>query len=314
MKPLKNIEAQAASWCAREDRGLSLSERAGLDAWLDETLAHRIAYLRIKAAWQDEVITNAVKSVVCQADRGNWGWTFAFAPRWATAAVVVLTVTLGGSYYLMTRPTVYATEIGQQMTVQLADGSSVELNTNTRLRSKMSQHSRIVTIEHGEAYFSVAHDPKVPFVVYVGSQKVSDVGTKFLIRQEGAQAEILVTEGIVRIESSKRNSDQTRLARAQDDIHVNGDDVVASKNSKQEIADKLSWRDGFLVFNQTSLVAAAAEFNRYNTKQIVVLGDARNLRIGGRFRPDNLAGFVALLQNSFGLSVQDTDQAFVISK
>jgi transmembrane sensor len=311
MKSVKNIEAQAASWCAREDRGLSAAERAGLDAWLGEDLGHRIAYLRIKAAWQDEVITAAAESVVRQ--NAPRRWSFAPAPGWAAAAAVVLCLIVGGGYVWLSRPDVYATEVGQQMTVSLADGSRVELNTNTRLRAKIFHGSRTITIDRGEAYFHVAHNAAVPFVVFVGSQKVSDVGTKFLVRQDGDRAEILVTEGAVRIENSKR-SVQPRFASAQDDIHVDGDAVVASKNSAQEIADKLSWRDGFLVFNQTTLAAVAAEFNRYNTKQIVVQGEARGLKIGGRFRSDNLTGFVALLHDSFGLSVRETEQAFVISK
>ena len=62
----------------------------------------------------------------------------------------------------------------------------------------------------------------------------------------------------------------------------------------------LDWRDGLLVFRDTTLAEAATEFNRYNARKLVVADDtAGALRVGGNFRWDNAEGFARLLERGF---------------
>jgi len=89
--------------------------------------------------------------------------------------------------------------------------------------------------------------------------------------------------------------------------------LVAQK-SQRDIADKLSWRLGMLVFNQETLGAASEEFNRYSNKHIIVVGPARDLRIGGRFRPDNVEVFTSLIKEGFGLKIKDTGSEIIVSE
>ena len=64
----------------------------------------------------------------------------------------------------------------------------------TVLRARVSAHERLVTLERGEAYFQIAHDPKHPFVVMAGDHRVTDLGTKFLVRRDNKTLEVAVTE------------------------------------------------------------------------------------------------------------------------
>jgi transmembrane sensor len=69
-----------------------------------------------------------------------------------------------------------------------------------------------------------------------------------------------------------------------------------------------------LVFNQKTRADAAEEFNRYNNKRIVVSGSARDIRIGGSFRADNIEVFAQLVRNALGLKVAETNGQIEISE
>ena len=95
-------------------------------------------------------------------------------------------------------------------------------------------------------------------------------------------------------------------------ITKGGETLVLTK-PEQDITNDLSWRSGMLVFNQQTLSEAADQFNRYNTRHIVVEGNARKIRIGGSFKADNVDVFVLLLHRGFGLSVNEQGDRIVVS-
>jgi transmembrane sensor len=69
-----------------------------------------------------------------------------------------------------------------------------------------------------------------------------------------------------------------------------------------------------LVFDRSTLAEAVAEFNRYNRKKLVIEGeDTADVRIGGSFEADNIDAFGRLLEEAFGLSVENRGDEIVIS-
>ncbi|MBZ4074165.1 FecR domain-containing protein, partial [Escherichia fergusonii] len=62
----------------------------------------------------------------------------------------------------------YRTEIGERRAISLADGSTVELNTNSQVRVRLSKAQRSLILDKGQAMFVVAHDAGRPFVVTAG--------------------------------------------------------------------------------------------------------------------------------------------------
>jgi len=75
----------------------------------------------------------------------------------------------------------YATALGEKRTVTLADGSIIELNTNSAIAVAFGRDERNVALEHGEAVFRVGKDSSRPFLVTVGDRDVRDIGTIFNI-------------------------------------------------------------------------------------------------------------------------------------
>jgi ferric-dicitrate binding protein FerR (iron transport regulator) len=95
----------------------------------------------------------------------------------------------------------YRTGKGALQSLTLADGSSVTLNTDSELHVQASGATRSVRLIHGEALFTVKHDPGRLFEVALGNIRVKDIGTEFSIRRlNDLHAQVLVKEGKVRIE------------------------------------------------------------------------------------------------------------------
>jgi transmembrane sensor len=290
---------------------------------LEASTEHKVAYLRLRAAWQRvDRLGTLRRPASVRPEPSLWN-LFSYRAAAAAATLVLVCLCIGGyGYYVHGRMAVggaggdvYSTKIGQQQTVQLTDGTRVVLNTNTRLRPVMTSTARVVTLEQGEAYFDVARDPGRPFVVYAGNRKITDVGTRFSVRREGDHVEVTVAEGRVRVDMSNPGAGGRPVEAAADSIVVaKADGTLVAQKSQRDIADKLSWRQGMLVFNQETLGAAAEEFNRYSNKHIIVVGAARKLRIGGRFRPDNVDVFTSLIKEGFGLKIEDTGGEIVVSE
>ena len=308
------MEQQAALWVARADRGLSAGEQAQLDEWLGQSTAHRVCYLQMGAMWEraDKMGPRPVADLLpwrTGAHRRSW------AGHLAAAAVVICMLGAGGYYYL-TRPVSdsYVTQVGEQRTVRMADGTLVQLNTDTSVSTSVSSSERSVTLERGEAYFEVVHDAHRPFTVLAGNRRVTDLGTKFSVRRDGENVLVVVREGRIALDWPGRQGVAVIQAHANTVVTADSDHARVAVRQSRAIDDSLSWRQNTLVFDHEPLADVAREFNRYNVKQVDVRGPAQSLLIGGHFRADNLSVFASLLHEGFGLKVEDDKDRIVVSQ
>ena len=315
MSAREAIEAQAARWLLRrEEAGWSEEDQQALDAWLDTSTAHQVAFWRLEHGWRraDRLAAHRTAGAAAPAA----GWTRRLWKPGAIAASFLAIAAAGGWLAVgQGAQKTYATDVGGRETVPLPDGTRLELNTDTRLRSEVTEEERVVWLERGEAYFEVAHDSERPFVIYAGPRKVTVLGTKFSIRREGEAVEVAVLEGKVRVDVLKANEPvkPAILTPGQIAIARETETLVAPK-TVAKVASELSWRHGVLTFDQYTLARAAEEFNRYNHRKIIVTDPAAGaIRIGGTFKSDNIEGFVELLEQGYGLEIQaDENQVKII--
>jgi len=316
----EEINAQASEWLAREQNGLAPQEQAALDAWLVQSPRHMVAYLRLKSAWERAGRLAALRTPMRQAPPRKSAWALLRLP--VAAAAVLALVYAGKSYFQPPAPHVvarfaeiYTTKVGETRGYRLADGTRIELNTNSRLRADMVGGKRSITLEMGEAFFQVAHDAKRPFVVNAGRQRITDIGTKFSVLLNDSTVRVLVSEGRVRVETQAGIAGPAPVtADAGHVVIAQGMEALVFAKPGDEVARNLSWRDGMLTFDQQPLTEVAKEFNRYNVRHIQVEGKARRIRIGGSFKADNVDAFVVLLQQGFGLSVKNQGDKIVVSR
>ena len=315
-----DTEMMAAAWLAREDRDLTVEEAMELQHWLASSTLNRVAYLRLKASWQRADRLSALKNPASIGELSNVQAGLLARPRLlaAIAASLLLMVAAGAiGWQLWRAPSeqVFATAVGKMQAVRLADGSRMELNTNTRVRTDVTAARRIITLDSGEAYFDVVHDAARPFVVYAGNRRITDLGTKFSVFRNGDDVRVTVREGRVKVDVLDRPAvDAPVVAEAGHTVMAKGSETLVFAKPDTDITSGLAWRSGMLVFNQQTLAEAAEQFNRYNSRKIVIEGNARRIRIGGSFKADNVEVFVLLLHRGFGLSVDNQGTRIVVSR
>jgi transmembrane sensor len=306
MRSAAEVEEEAGRWLMRQENpGWVATDDVALEAWLDAAPEHRAAYYRLEHGWRRVERLAALRPAAPRRPtmrRRPMAW----API-AMAASLLVAVAAGfvGFKALEPRGEIYATPIGGHSTVPLIDGSRVELNTATKIRTAVTSKSRTIWLDQGEAFFEVAHDKTRPFVVYAGDRKITAVGTKFSVRRFGDQVKVAVLEGRVRVEAVRPSEAvKPELASVGDVVLAKGPAILVTPQPIEDVNQQLSWRDGRLAFRQTTLAEAAAEFNRYNRTQIEVTDPAAAaFRIGGSFEAENVEGFAELLQQSYGLKV-----------
>jgi transmembrane sensor len=101
---------------------------------------------------------------------------------------------------------------------------------------------------------------------------------------------------------------------AGDVAHIRGNDVIVHSKSIAAVEQQLSWRQGYLSFDKTTLADAVAEFNRYNKRKIVIADPSiAAIRIGGHFRATNTAGFLRLISSDFAIALDESPDQVVIA-
>lgn len=307
------IELRAAQFIERRDcMGWSEEDRAELEAWISASPAHRIAYLRLDAGWKRAERLAALRP-------GDRGWrdriVLPVAGRIAAALGLVLLFGAGIGYYAwLPQYSTYATRLGERETLTLRDGSRIELNTDTVVRISDDSDRRHILLERGEAYFDVVHNAAHPFTVVTGLGRVTDIGTKFVVRREAGQLQVTMVQGIARFDDAGKIKSKSLILRAGDAMVASAQGVSIAKKPPAETARETSWRRGLLIFDETPLAQAAAEFNRYNHTKIVIKDPAAaKVEIGGTFATANVSGFARVAQGLLGLHVENRDDEIVIS-
>jgi len=320
MSVANNIEQRAAEWLMRrEEPDWSAADEASFDAWLHESLAHKAAFWRLDHGWRQ---ADRIRSLGLDAPMPgpSQRWMTRWWPLAAAASLSGLLV-MGSVELLRPAPPHtatalhFSTPVGGRRTIPLVDGSKVELNTATVVRTAVNDKRREVWLDKGEAYFEVAHLAGRPFVVHAGDRTVTVLGTKFSVRRDGEKVTVSVIEGRVKIDdAAKPDEVPTAIITAGDVAIAQGSSTLLSAKSEEHVVAALGWRGGILNFDHTSLADAAAEFNRYNSKQIVVAdAETGDIRIGGTFQASNVDAFVRLLHEAYGLRVTAASNQVTLS-
>jgi len=310
----RNIEAQAAEWIERRHFGQwSEEDQSQLDIWLAEAIAHRVAYVRLNSSWQRTGRLAALRGAAPEMPGGlspqQGRHSFRFLPRLAAGLAIVAAVS---TYYMLhNNTTTYATTVGGREILSLADGSQIELNTDTILRVSNRTGTREVWLDKGEAYFRIVHDAAHPFVVTAQGRRIVDLGTEFTVRRESDRLQISVVEGRVRMEEGANKSP---VLAAGDSAIATGSALSISRKDTRAISSDLAWRRGMIMFDNITLGEAAAEFNRYNRTQIVVDPAAAHMKVAGTFPINGVKGFSDLTRHVLGLRVETRGQEIIISR
>lgn len=315
--PTTQMRLDASAWVERaDDAALTAEEVAALEAWLAESMAHRVAYWRADAAWKTASRLKVLRPVQL-GKRAAFHTDVAIPFRGAIALVFIATV-LAAVTLWPKKPIeqTFSTQIGGQKTISLNDGTKIELNTNTVLRVALAMRQRIVKLDHGEAYFEVTHDKDRPFLVFVAGHKITDLGTKFLVQADAGKLKVSLVEGRARIDTEDAWIQRHSAMLSPGDVIVaTADSITRQKRDERHLAADLSWQKGQLTFFHTPLGEAVHQFNRYNETKVILADAALTaLPINGTLYARDPQQFSRVLHNIFGLRVERKGGEIVISK
>lgn len=207
-----------------------------------------------------------------------------------------------------TDASMYTTAIGEQHSVTLPDGTSLVLDTDTRVTVSYQATRRRVELEQGRLHADVAHDPSRPFEVVSGLGVTRALGTVFQVEEIQGTTFIRLIDGRVAIDTSRDDASDTLELQALQSVSYAADGTLSRPIGLDPETAK-GWLRGKLVFKDRALPDLLSEFNRYSTDKITVadnsLGD---IRISGVFDAKDQAGLIASLQKGWGIRAKRTSE------
>ena len=306
----RRIRKQAAWWVMElhaPERDAALEDK--VRHWIAQDPRHAAAFELANEAWQqtgDLPANLPARPNGAAAKRARPKIsTLALAGMAAVCAAGIAAVYLLRDGTLVTGP-------GEQRMVELSDGTQVSLNANSRVAIQYDDRVRKVTLTRGEALFNVIKHQLRPFVVIIGDRKVVAMGTSFEVRREdpaGSAFAVTLVEGRIAIEplswpDALPSESLAGLKLLNPGERLRFDGKAAEKKDSPAIERVTAWQRGQLIFEDTSLSEAAAEFNRYGTHKLLIDGpDLGKLRVGGVFKISDPSSFALAMAAAYHVRI-----------
>jgi transmembrane sensor len=296
-------------------------ERAAFNRWRAASPLHDAAYRQVADVWErsaglreDPVIAAALQEAMRSVVRLGRSRRQRRWPALAAAASVVLAVS-ALLWVFMPRDAAairYATVLGEQRTVALADGSMVVLDTDSELLVQIDKHARNLTLQHGRADFEVRHDTARPFVVHVGDGSVTATGTHFQVRVGESDSLVTLLQGRVVVAANAQGSGKSATLQPGERIAIEPAGRLGALQtvSESELASARGWTGGNLVVKAWRLDAVVAEMNRYSGTKLR-LGDPAlaNVPISGVFKAGDQKSFALALEYGWSIDAKQRPAA-----
>lgn len=312
------VHAEAGAWITRKDSAeWSAADQATLDAWLAASTAHMIAFIRLEEMWKRADRLKALAPQSKQEARFSRRLASDKVLRRSIGAAAIAAIIGAAVIFTPSQPaeTVYSTAIGGHKLLKLADGSRIDLNTNTTLRLSRSVNGVTARLDKGEAFFQIKHDPDRLFVVLAGRHRVTDIGTEFLVRAQPNHLEVALISGSARLDAPDGRMQTPILLRPGDELTVANNLITTTRKSTRRLAEELGWRRGMLFFENTPLGDVVAEFNRYGERKIVV-ADQKTARtpLSASFPTDGSDSFLELAKAMLNVRIERRGDETIISQ
>ncbi len=307
----KEIQATAAAWLARRSNGEhSAEDQRAFLGWLNASEDHREAFAKAEALWEQMRGLDGVADEQLAEARAflarNRQQPVPVRRRYAMAALALITAgaVWQADWLSYLNDQTYQTAVGQNQSIDLADGSRLELNTNSAAKVHYSRHGREVRLVYGQAAFTVAHGDHRPFEVYAGHGKIRDIGTQFDVRYNDEWVSVAVLDGEVEV-SGKLDSPPTPVHRGQQLSYKPSGDVTSVQAI--DINTFSAWRERKLVFQGRPLKAVLEELGRYHHVSITVTAPKiLDTQVSGIFPTDNLPQALQTIATALPIKLTQT--------
>lgn len=317
------------------DGEATADELAMLEKWLQRSEDNKSIYLQMKNIWEvsdrslpiTEIDVEGALDHVLQAvsyrkkKERQMGWR----TLRRIAAVIFLPLVIT-SYYLgknashlkagleghETYREVF-TAYGTMTHLSLSDGSSIWLNSGSRLLypDKFGEIRKVML--EGEAYFEVESDVKSPFVVETDNLSIEATGTAFNVLASPSEPEVEVTlvRGSVAVKNKENNGNMARVATLHPSQHLTYDTLTRDYQLEdQDPYRYISWKDGLLVFRNVPMVEVVKKIgHQYNVDIELQDEELKSYRYRATFENESFEEIMKLLKLSSPIDYYEQERS-----
>ncbi len=289
------LTEEAASWFLRmQQSDGNDTEQKAFEAWLSQSSAHRVEYQQYARLWHNLDYLERKPQKKFSA---------------AVAGLLVSVFLFGAVQWLSHIEDVIVTAIGEREQIVLADGTTIDINTDTKLRLALYGFTRKATVEHGEALFKIGSERFRTFEVHAGNGVIQHIGTEFNVTRENDKTTVAVLEGAVEIRLENRY--QIAIVHGGQQISYTEQSLLHPLPTDTETV--AAWRKNRLIFRNTPLNEVVRQINRYHTRP-VKLGEPQfnDLTVSGEFNAEDRDGLIQALKTLFPLRSSELDDMTVL--
>ncbi|RKF18945.1 iron dicitrate transport regulator FecR [Altericroceibacterium spongiae] len=279
-----SIREEAIGWAVRTGDP-AFADWDDFTEWLERNPAHAAIYDSVMA--QMDEAAEALPALPAQADNdeialprqnGDPAAPATTRRRWLGGGIALALVAALGSvglWQMQSGPRVIETGPGEIRMVDIDDGSRIALAGDSAIRLD-ADHPRQVTLERGQALFTVRHDASRPFEVAVGADRLRDLGTVFDVRLVDGTLRVAVSEGAVMF-----NPDEQKVPLSPGQQLTSESGSAAYRVASIPLAQVGEWREGRLTFSDAPLRDVAADLSRATGQTFTVTRNMAGRRISG---------------------------------
>ena len=302
-------EAWAIDWIIRQ-RDPAFADWDAFADWLAESPGHAELYDALACLDQDlDALPPAAAPSIAIRPRepGRPSRRLWFGGAIAAALVAMVSLPNLGLFGDASR---IETAAGEHRTVELADGSKIEIN-GASIIALDDDRPRFARLESGEAMFHVVHRDGDPFIVEAGASRIVDLGTAFNVVRRDRQTSVAVSEGVVLYNPER---DKVRVAAGQA-IEARDGDIEPPQVRDIDIAQVGAWRSGLLVYNSASLATVADDLKRTAGIELTIAPEAADRSFSGALVIDtDRARTVADLAALSGTTAERRGDGWVLTR
>jgi transmembrane sensor len=303
----------------------SPGQAAQVNEWREQDKAHNARYEQFKIIWETSHELKFNGEVDAQASLQRLKQKAADAEAhhvkivalnpvklWLKIAAAVI-ILIGVMWIYFSLHSVRQVQFATTREVRvdtLSDGSVITLNKATILDypEKFTGKQRNVTLAKGEAFFSVAHNKAMPFVISTGGATIRVVGTSFNVKNKDDNVEVIVETGIVQV---SRNGN-TVLLRP-------GEKVLVQQNVpalvKENTPDHLYtyYRSKEFVADNTPLWRMVQVLNEaYDSNIVIGKKELNDLPLNTTFKNESLDDILEVISHTFKITVEKKQDSIIL--
>ncbi len=297
------------------------AERSELEQWLAGSKDNRHEFDAFKKLWIESENVKEMPDIDLskewqRMDRvisGDTRKVFTIRRVLQIAASIVVLIGLSLFTYQQLNTVSIKTDLAQQRVINLPDGSRVTLNANTKLAYSKSfgKTDRDISLK-GEAFFEVAKNADLPFVIEANKAAIKVVGTKFNVKayKKSDDIEVAVVEGVVQLYETKQPEKRTVLTAGETGIYMKEKEAI--KKLSHLNPNSISWKTKKIVFENSSLKYVFMVLSNTYNVEFTVSEPVEDCKISVSFDQSDLSSILKVLKSTLHLTYTKKGAAVVV--